>query len=369
MAALPIPVISVKGKPFERGQQYGSQARKQIQKNVELYFDLWASLWGAKRPEVLKWCAGLIPVIGEYDAEILEELKGVAKGADLSLEEIVALNARYEMVFAQSLAPQCGAGCTSAAALPQATKNGHVFIGQNWDYKTRFQGLSLILEIEQEGGPNIVTHTEAGIIAHRGLNSAGVAVCLNALVSNRDEFEPTTPFLIVARGILSADSLSLALRAVLRAKVTVSFNFLIAHRDGEAIDLEVSPVDVGFLHPEGGILTHSNHFIALSHREDLLDVFKSCAPDTLFRAHRARQLLEQERGKIDVASFQRVFSDHFSHPNSICRHADPRDEEPQQLATLSSAIMDLGARAFYISEGAPCQHEYYKLTPKCLWRD
>jgi len=369
MTSLPIPVISVRGKPFERGRQYGSQARKQIHKNVEFYFDLWGSLWGARRPEVLQWCAGLIPVIGEYDAEILEELEGVAKGAELSLEEIVALNARYEMVFAQSLTPQCGSGCTSAAALPQVTKEGHTLIGQNWDYKPRFQGLSLILEIEQEAKPSIVTHTEAGIIAHRGLNSAGVAVCLNALVSNRDKFEPTTPFLIVARGILNADSFSRALKAVLKAKVTVSFNFLIAHRDGEAIDLEVSPVDVGFLHPDGGILTHSNHFIALSNREDLLDVFKPCAPDTLFRAHRARQLLEQDRGDIDVGSFQRVFSDHFSYPNSICRHADTRDEEPRQLATLSSAIMDLGARAFYITEGAPCQHEYYKLTPRCLWRD
>ena len=232
MASPRIPVLSVRGRPFERGQQYGSQARRQIHKNVELYFDLWGSLWGAKRPEVLEWCAGLVPLIGEYDAEILEELEGVAKGADLSLEEVVALNARYEMVFAQSLAPRGGAGCTSAAALPQATKDGHTFIGQNWDYKPRFQGLSLILEIEQEGRPNIVTHTEAGIIAHRGLNSAGVAVCLNALVSNRDKFELTTPFLIVARGILNADSLSRALKAVLNAKGAVSFDFLIAQRHG-----------------------------------------------------------------------------------------------------------------------------------------
>lgn len=368
--ALPrAPVISVKGKPFERGRQYGTQAREQIRKNVDLYFDLWSALWGAKRPEVLKWCTGLIPVIGEYDVEILEELEGIAKGADLSLEEIVALNARYELVFAQSLIQQpVRGGCTSAAALPQATKNGHTFIGQNWDYKTRFQELSVILEVEQETKPNIFAHTEAGTIAHKGMNSAGVGVCLNALVSNRDRFEPTTPFLIMARGILDADSFSQALKAVLRAKVTVSFNFLLAHRDGEAIDFEVSPVDVGFLHPEGGILTHSNHFIALTNREDLVDVFKSAIPDTLFRANHAEQLLELDKGHIDVGSFQKVFKDHFSYPNSICRHVDTRDEEPRQLATLSSVIMDLTARTYYMTEGPPCQNEYCKLTPKCLWK-
>jgi isopenicillin-N N-acyltransferase-like protein len=362
-----LPVISVKGKPFECGRQYGSQARKQIRKNLELYFDLWKALWGIKRSEVVKRCAGLIPVIGGYDADILEELEGIAKGADVSLEEILALNARYELVFSQSAVQQLAkGGCTSVTALPQATKNGHTLIGQNWDYKPRFQELSLILEVEQEGKPKIITHTEAGIICHKGMNSAGLGICLNALVSNRDKSEPTVPFLIMARGILNADSFSRAMMAVLSARVAVSFNFLIAHRDGEAIDLEVSPVDVGFLHPEGGILTHSNHFIALTNREDLIDMFKAVAPDTLFRAHRARQLLEAEKGQIDVGSFQRVFKDHFSYPNSICRHADPRNEEPQQLATLSSVIMDLTAGIFYFTEGVPCQNEYHKLTPQLM---
>ncbi len=89
-----VPVISVRGKPFERGHKYGSQAQALIKKNLELYFDLWGSLWGARRPDVLKHCSALVPVIGEYDAEILEEMQGIARGAGLSLEEIVALNAR-----------------------------------------------------------------------------------------------------------------------------------------------------------------------------------------------------------------------------------------------------------------------------------
>lgn len=364
-----VPVISIKGKPFERGKQYGSQAQNLIQKNLELYFDLWRSLWGAKRPEVLRHCASLVPVIGEYDAGILEEMQGIADGASLSLEEIVALNARYEMVFAQSAVAEAGGGCTSITAMPGVTRNGHTILGQNWDYKERFQGLSVILEVERKDGPNIVMHLEAGTMAHKGMNSAGLGVCLNALVSSRDRFEITTPFLVVGRAIMNADSFSRAVKAVLNARVTVSFNFLIAHRDGEAIDLEVSPLDVGFLHPADGILTHSNHFIALTNRPDMVDLFKATAPDTLFRADRARHLIGQERGKIDAGSFQRVLRDHFSYPNSICRHVDVREEETRHLATLSSAVMDLTARTFYLTEGTPCQNEYYKVAPRCLWQD
>ncbi len=159
------------------------------------------------------------------------------------------------------------------------------------------------------------------------------------------------------------------MKAVLKAKVTVSFNIMIAHRDGEAIDLEVSPIDVGFLHPDDGILTHSNHFIALNNRPDMVDVFKTTAPDTLFRAERARRLIEPERGHIDIDSFQRVFRDHFSYPNSICRHVDAREEEPRHLATLSSVVMDMTARTFYLTEGTPCQNGYYKIAPQCLWKE
>ncbi len=365
-----LPVISVKGKPFDCGQQYGSQAREQIRRNVYLYLDMWSTLWGVKRHEVLKQCQGLVSVIGEYDADILEELEGIARGADLSLEEIIALNARYEISFALGIAPQHGSGgCTSVAALPQVTKDSHTILGQNWDWLPRFQEQNVILEVEQKAKPNIVTQLEAGTLAHRGMNSAGLGVCFNGLASSQDRFEPKTPFLIMMRGILNADSFSQALEAVLSTKATISGNFLIAHQDGEAIDLEVSPRDVGFLYADEGILTHSNHFLTFTNRQDLTDILKPLHPDTLFRCHRAQQLLELDKGHIDVDSFQRVFKDHFSYPHSICRHVSARDEGLNQWATLFSMIMDLEERAIYIAEGSPCQNEYYKLTPQSLLKE
>ena len=360
-------MISVRGKPFDCGWQHGSQAREQIRTNVDLYFKLWQDLWGAKRSQVLKQCRRLIPVIGEYDAAILEELEGVARGAELSLEEIVALNARYELIWAPSITPPPGGdGCTSMAALPRITRDNHTILGQNWDYKIRFQGRSIILEVEQEAKPNLVIHTEPGIIGFMGMNSVGLGVCLNALASNQDRFEPRTPFLIMIRGLLNADSFSDALKAVIGTSAACSGNLLIAHRDGEAIDLEVTPEDVEPIYAEGDIITHSNHFLAPNHRENLIDTFKPTAPDTLFRFHRARQLLKLNKGNIDIGDFKRVFKDHFSYPNSICRHVDTRDEGPKQLTTLSSVIMDLEERTLYMTEGPPCQNEYYQLSPQSL---
>lgn len=369
------PVISVQGKPFDCGQQHGSQAREQIRKNADAYFNFWQQLWGARRSEVLQQCKGFITAIGEYDADILEEMEGIAKGADLSLEEIIALNTRYELTrleLTQRQSPTSQAesgGCTSMAALPQVTKDGHTIIGQNWDYRARFYATDIILEVKQETKPNLITHTEAGTICHDGMNSAGVGVCFNSLSSNLDKFEPRTPFLVMLRGILSANSFDQALAAVLGTRATVSGNILIAHRDGEAIDLEVIPDDVDCLYPDSDIITHSNHFLGFTNRSDLKDNAKSSSPNTLFRANRSRKLLELDRGHIDIGSFQRVFKDHFSHPNSICRHADARRAEPQQIATLASVIIDMTERAFYVAKGPPCQNEYYKLQSQCLLKD
>jgi isopenicillin-N N-acyltransferase-like protein len=171
------------------------------------------------------------------------------------------------------------------------------------------------------------------------------------------------------RGILNASSFSQALKAVLGTKTAVSGNVLISHRDGEAIDLEVTPEDIGFLHAEDGIITHSNNFLVFTNREDLVDIFKPTIPDTLFRYSRARRLLAKDRGRINIGSFQRVLRDHFSYPNSICRHADTQDEEAKQVATLASIIMDLTERTLYISQGRPCQNEYHKLSPRSLSKD
>jgi isopenicillin-N N-acyltransferase-like protein len=363
------PVISAKGKPFECGRQYGSQARELIRRNVQVYFDMWRTLWQAERPDILKQCQQLVPVIGEYAADLMEELQGIAEGADLSLEEVVALNARYEINASRGLVCPPD-GCTSVATLPQVNQDGHTFLGQNWDWLPRFKGLNVVLEVAPEGQPGIVTQPEAGVLAHRGMNSAGLGVCFNGLTSHQDSFTAQAPpFLVMARAILSAENLSQALKAIMRAGATLSGNFLIAQGDGEAIDIEVSPADIGAVYPDGGILTHSNHFIALANREDLHDVLKQIYPDTLYRHHRAQHLLEPEKGHIDVGSFQRVLRDHFSAPQAICRHADPQAEGIQQWATLSSMIMDLTERAIYIAEGYPCQHEYLRLTPKVLWQD
>jgi isopenicillin-N N-acyltransferase-like protein len=361
------PFISVEGSPYECGKQHGAQARELVQKQLAFYFDLWQKQWGAKRDRLLEHCRGLIPVLGEYNDDILQELEGLSKGAEVLLEEIVALNARYELVWTLNLlSDRKGDGCTSISALSEVTESGHTLLGHNRDSLPNLRERMIMLEIRQQHKPNIVILTEAGIIGSVGMNSIGLGVVGNGLLSSVDKFELKTPIFLLMREILNADSFGNSIKAALSTKISGSTNYMIAHQDGEVIDLEVTPNDVGFLHAEDGILTHSNNFLYFVNREDLLDVFKIALPDTLFRYSRARRLLLKEGGRVGIESFRKVFSDHFSYPNSICRHPDSRDEEFRQLTTIGSVIMDLNERCIFVADGPPCVNDYVRLSPESL---
>lgn len=364
MIAQPFPLISVSGDAYTRGHQHGVQASGLIRRNVDYYLDLWRTYSKLERDSVLDQASEFIPAIERYDADIMEEMRGLADGAGLSLEEVVALNARYEFVWAVvGVGQAVGGECTALAAAPKATSSRHTLIGQNWDYKPRVRDQCILLKIEQGDKPDILMHTEAGVIGQKGMNSAGMGLCVNALVSDRDGFEPKTPFFVTCRRVLNSERLGDAVGAVLAAERAASGNFLIAHAEGEIIDLEAAPSDVGFMYPKDGVLAHGNNFVEFLH-SDIKDTFKAVVPDTLIRTFRAQRLLSEERGVINLETFKRILRDHFNWPNSICRHQDERLPVDLRIETVASVIMDLNAGMFYVSDGAPCGGEYRVLSLK-----
>jgi isopenicillin-N N-acyltransferase-like protein len=131
---------------------------------------------------------------------------------------------------------------------------------------------------------------------------------------------------------------------------------VIAHRDGEAIDVECTPFDTFFLYPKEGILAHSNHFLSPNIR--IKDTGKFLLPDTVIREHRAYRLLHARREELQSDTIKEVLKDHFGHPNSICRHRDERLNPNEQWETLTSMIIDLNEGKMLYTNGPPCCNSY-----------
>lgn len=359
-------VITLSGGPYERGCQHGEKARDQVGVAVDTYSRAFQRDAGLDRDAVRRAAARFIPGIERFDPALLTELRGLADGSGQALEDIVALNARNELLFA--VQPEC----TAFAVLPKASRSGHTFIGQNLDWKASATASGVVLEILQEdqNKPNIVTVTEAGTLGRSGMNAAGLGLCINFLRSRGSDARALgsvgVPTQLVRRAMLNAWTFADATHALQGLARCIASNYLVAHADGEALNFEAAPEGVGRLKPTDGLLTHSNHFITPWGRP--LDTGTAVFPDTIDRLQRIEQLLRPHVGRLEIDHLFAALRDHSNLPDSICRHGDDRDAEPTRMETSVSIVMDLTERKIWMTAGPPCESDYVTLEFDSLRR-
>lgn len=360
-------VVSVSGAPAECGAAYGEATSVRTHANLERYLRRFRDQAGLDRPAVRSAGEAFRATTLGCQPRIAAMLDGLAAGAGVPVAEIYALNARTELLYGH---PD-EAGCTAVGVLGTHTADGRLLLGQNWDWHPDQRDAMVVLRTTDERGHTVVTLAEAGMLAKAGLNSAGVGQCLTMLRCDRDGLGATrpagVPYHVLARATLEADSLGGALMAACRSPRSASVNLLLGQAgerpaDGEIIDLELVPGDVGWLHPAGGLLTHANH---LETGLPVHDIQKDRGGSSLFRAARARRLLAETvaAGKTGPDDLAAVFADHASFPHAICRHLDPALPPLEHSVTVCSVLLDLTTRRFGILAGPPCQGSYTWLEP------
>jgi isopenicillin-N N-acyltransferase-like protein len=357
------PCVHVSGPPYRRGYQHGEQARDRVRRSIAIYQEMFRATAGLDWQSVLERSREFTQAIGAVEPAVLEEMRGIADGARVSLEEVVGVNCRTEILFGQPRTQPgglVGEECTTIAVAPEASADGHALIGKNWDWQAACRESLIILVVQPDEGPAFVTLVEAGMLARDGVNAAGIAVCGNLLRSTQDRGEPGLPVPIIRRRILTSTRLDDALNAVIRAKRSGSTNYLIGHASGLFINIEATPQEVYFVYPERGLLTHSNHFLSLEAR--LKGVHIDYSADTLYRHYRARQLLESRLGGITIEDIQAALRDHVGFPRSVCRHPDGREPEQTRTATVASVVVDLTDGVMYVAAGPPCAHHYQAVS-------
>jgi isopenicillin-N N-acyltransferase-like protein len=362
-----LPLIDVSGSPEQMGTAYGRAAREMIGANLDAYRRRFRDQAGLDAAALATAGTAFRTATDTHHPRIGAMLDAVAAGAEIPRPEIYALNARTELLYGHP-APS-DEGCTAVGVLGTHTATGHLLLGQNWDWHPDQHDAMLLLRTTDERGHAVLTLAEAGMLAKTGVNSAGVGQCLTMLATGRDGLTdpPGVPYHVLARATLEADCLTWATRAACRSPRNASINLLLgqagdpAHGEpsagGEALDLELVPGDVGVLNPDGGLITHSNHLLALP---GVHDMQRDWGGSSLFRAARARRLLSEAvaAGKTTTDDLVTVFRDHGGFPHAICRHLDERDVMLERSQTIYSILLDLDARRFGIAPGPPCGHDY-----------
>ena len=368
------PHVRVSGGPRDRGRAYGEQARDRIVTSIRAYEDVFRAYAGWSWTEVRREAERYEAPIVEFDERFLDEMRGIAEGAGVDLEDLLSINVRTEVMFAARAraaaaagGPAAGGGprqgeCTAFAVLPEASATGHTLIGQNWDWLLHCFDTVVVLEAEQDEGPNFVSVVEAGLLAKTGMNSSGLAVATNALVTDDDRGEPGVPYHVLLRAFMDCETISDALSAAQRGRRSSSANYLIAHRDGMAVDIEATPGDFSrlfLLFPEEGVVTHTNHF--RSPAFDRRDVSLWVMPDSPFRLERLRAVVEGASPQLSLDTFREALADHANYPSGVCCHPDARMDTHDQGSTVASVLMDLDDARIWVADGRPCTAPFREL--------
>jgi isopenicillin-N N-acyltransferase-like protein len=347
-----IPIVVMRGTPRDCGVQYGRAAASMIRGSLEAYLESFRVLHGLDREAIFEIARKFEPVIAEFDPATREEMAGIAEGAEVPLEAVLTINARSELVH--GLKARLDDGCTSFAVFGDATADGHTYVGQNWDWSPAMKPYAVVLDIQRDGDPRILTLTEAGLVGKHGLNDAGIGICNNFMLSDKRRFG--MPVHVIRRKALTARLLSEAMGTVLNAEKALAANYLMGHAEGAAVNLEAWPGGVDVIHPDEDLITHANHF-QIS-RPERLDIGRNIFPDSLLRDVRLRRRLLALHGRIDLAVLADAMSDHLNYPDSICRHMNPRASAGQSIETLGCIIMDVTEGILHFCSGPPCEGEF-----------
>jgi isopenicillin-N N-acyltransferase-like protein len=355
----PIPVIELnQTDPKKRGQVYGEAARERIETIIAAYREIFHLITGETWEQTVVRGTPFIQKAKAFAPDLVEEIQGIAEGAGRAFEDIFLLNARSEILFNPDVLAQ---ECTSLAALPEATKNNDMLLAQNWDWYKDVVNCQVILKIgRRDEKPAMMTFTEAGQLAKIGMNADGIGLVVNNLTS--DQPRVGVPWIFLTRRILESSHLAQALGYVLNAARAHSLNFLIGFADGEAVDLETSPVEEHVLWPENGIFVHTNHY--LEPGKNFRDIAPLLHPNlsTYLRFRRAQKGMLESAGGIDVDAIQNVLKDHMDKPFSVCAHQAPTVDPLQRIVTNLSIVMNLTRRQIHYTPGNPCRGEVQTLN-------
>jgi isopenicillin-N N-acyltransferase-like protein len=348
-----IPLIISEGDPYTRGLHLGRTATKRVIHSITAYMEIFAQKSGLNHAAVFTHAERFIPTIAGYAPHLLQEMRGIAEGAGRDLREIVAINARTELMYGVTQRSEC----TSIGVSAGASADAHIRLAQNWDWRPTLAGSLILWVLHRDDGPDLLTLTEAGMVGKIGTNAMGLAMCINLLVSDTDNEGPAVPMHVILRHVLEeACSVEEAITLIGAAERCTSCFHLLADRSGTLAGVEATPGGQHVLHPTDGVLTHTNHCLS----PDLFAYDSNARdyPETLARGERAQSLAHVQT--IDEDYLHSILTDHATSPNSICLHMQPELPLVENNESIASIIFDLAAGTMDIAEGPPCQYPYHR---------
>ena len=338
------PLVEVSGTPYQMGYAHGRQAADRVVRFVEMLTE------GHDRQRVLGAVRWFVPLFEKHCPHLVAEIRGLADGAAVSLEEAYLLQIRGEVLGAMDLG-----GCTTFAIGPDGTAAGSRLIGQNSDMGHAQEEVGIVLHAVPDRGPRLLMWTFGGQLGYHGMNSVGVAQFANSL-SGGPGWRLGLPHYPLKRRMLEQTTVDEVLAQMDAMPVSSNGNYMLTGGCARIVDVELTPEGYATIDPdERAFLVHANHF--LSDRFRTPDTDTEALPDSLHRQRRMTDLIATRWGHITVDDMKEFLSDHQDGPKSICRHdTDEAFDRAMTVGkTVASLIAEPDAGRLHVATGNPCE--------------
>lgn len=227
-------VIHLKGSHYEMGFQMGKMLPEQCREDVEFYLKDFAYDQHRTLPELLGIYAQAEPFIPQG---FKEELKGLADGAGIPLDEVVACHIVPELYH-----------CSGSAAWGEATIDGKLYHHRSLDYaldigkKKRVQeNAALLLFAPDDGIPHAVVGWVGTLGCVSGMSERGISIGEMGSKSKDESFAGIPMWFLLRQVLQTAGTLQEGIDLFRHGPRTCGYNFILA--DGkipEAVAIEVT---------------------------------------------------------------------------------------------------------------------------------
>jgi len=406
-------LITIKGKPYQRGFQHGQQLSNELQKLL-LFFPKYVQeeMEYESFEEYLEQSNKIIPIIKSQSAEVYEEIEGIvagaaSKGVILNIEFIIGWNLSVSLWKSHNTIKRKhhknnknknnkNGRCSCFIATGSYTKTGEIVMAHNTH--TDFisgQFMHIIMRIYPEKGHSFVMQTSPGLIWSMTdwfITDAGIIGCESTISDLTYEPKFGLPIFCRTRQIMqyakSLDECANILEKHSAGDYACSWLF------GNINTNEIMLYEEGLKYHKSqktrdGVFYVANSAIdpEIREKETSDRTFFDQKTSTGARMARLGKLLTMDYfGKLDAESAKKIIADHYDmhlekeNPGqiTICNHANLDTKYPYPFGAVDGKVTTTQLakkQQFYGRWGSSCgipfnAKNFLKRTPKYKkWKD
>ena len=344
--------LTLQGSFRDMGRQFGDACRDEIHQFYDLRVKnalMQAKSYGGRdvtEGHLLGVAKASIEPTKAYHADGFEELSGIAEGADLPVEKILAMNGLTDFrdVLAWHGELETFGGCSSIIVQKDLASSGHALCGQTWDLATDNMPFVLGVIREPTAGKKTRTLTTVGCLSLIGMNEDGLSIGTTNVRTL--DAKPGVNYLSIIHKVLSSASFDDAVEAVVGAPRAGAHYYFIVSGDDRAAALEVSATEAHRVDVSEGAYVHTNHCLIGANVEREAD---TPAGSSHARQDRLQALVDADAGSVDLDALQRYWADTENGENAICRD----DFGAMGISTNGAVVMEPASRTIRMCHGLP----------------